>query len=55
MIFDSYSHTIGVENHASRTMSNNINYFKSALESTPKMIVKGAGGNLKVMGSGTVS
>ena len=54
MVFDSDFHAIGVDNHASRTMSNNINHFISALVTEPDMIVKGAGGNLKVMGSGTL-
>ena len=47
MIFDSDSHVIGVDNHASRTMSNNINHLILAFVTTPSMIVKDASGNLQ--------
>ena len=54
MIYVTDFHAIGLENHASRTMSNNINHFISTLVPETDMIVKDAGGNLKVMGSGTL-
>ena len=54
VIYVTDSHAIGVGNHASRTMSNNINHFLSALVSEPNMTVKGTNGNLKVIGSSIV-
>ena len=53
-MFDTDSHAIGVDNHTSRTMNNDINQFISALVPEPDLTVKGAGGNLQVMGSGTL-
>ena len=53
-MFDSGSFEIGVFNHASKTISNNSSQFISYLTPTPKTILRGAGGNLKVKGVGTV-
>lgn len=54
MVFDTDSHAIGMDNHTSRTMINDINHFISVLVAEPDMIFKVAGGNLKVMGSETL-
>ena len=52
--FDTNSYTIGVDNHASKCISNTISHFISALTPTPNTVLRGAGGNLKVKGKGTV-
>ena len=52
--FDSDSFKIGVDNHASRTISNNINHFITALTPTANTILRGAGGTLTVRGTGTI-
>ena len=54
MVFDTDSHAIGMDNHTSRIMINDINHFILVLVAEPDMSLKGAGGNLKVMGSGTL-
>ena len=52
--FDTGSYSIGVDNHASRTISNRIAHFITPLTPTPNTILLGAGGNLKVKGMGTL-
>ena len=52
--YDSDSFEIGVDNHASKTISNDSSQFISYITPTPKTILRGAGGNLKVKGVGTV-
>ena len=52
--YDSDSFVIGIDNHASKTMSNNIKHFITPLNPTPNTFVKGAGGYIKVKGSGTL-
>jgi len=52
--FDTDSVTIGVDNHCSKCMSNNIDHFITELSPTPNTMVVGAGGNLKVKGEGTI-
>ena len=53
-MYDSDSFKIGVDNHASKTISNNSIQFISYITPTPKTILRGAEGNLKVKGVGTV-
>lgn len=45
---------IGIDNHASKTMSNDIKHFITSLSSTPNTFVKGTLGYVKEMGSGTL-
>ena len=52
--YDSDSFVIGIDNHASKTMSNKIRDFITPLTPTPNTFVKGAGGYINVMGSGTL-
>ena len=52
--FDSDSQVIGVDNHASRCMSNNLSDFITELKPANNTKVKGAGGNLQVKGIGTL-
>ena len=52
--YDSDSFTIGIDNHASRCMSNDIKHFITPLTPTPSTRLRGAGGNLVVKGEGTV-
>ena len=52
--FDTDSYTIGVDNHTSKCIINMITHFISALTPTPNTVLRGAGGNLKVKGKGTV-
>ena len=53
-VFDSDSQVIGVDNHASRCMSNKRSDFITDIKPAKKYKVKGAGGNLKVQGVGTI-
>ena len=53
--FDSDSFIIGIDNHASRTMTNNIDHFIGPLTPEPHARVNGIASGLKVEGSGTVS
>ena len=52
--FDSESYMIGIDNHASRCISNDINHFITALTPTPRSYLRGITGNLKVKGEGTL-
>ena len=45
---------IGIDNHASRFISNDINHFITALTPTPRSYLRGITGNLKVKGEGTL-
>ena len=51
--FDSDSQVIGVDNHASHCMSNNLSDFITELKPANNTKVKGAGGNLQINGIGT--
>ena len=52
--FDSDSFQIGIYNHASRTISNNIKRFVSEITPTRNTYLRGVEGNLKVKGGGTL-
>jgi hypothetical protein len=53
--FDSDSFIIGVDNHASRSISNNIDHFITALRSPETAFIQGVGGELlTVKGEGTL-
>jgi hypothetical protein len=53
--FDSDSFIIGIDNHASRSISNNIDHFTTALRSPKNAFIQGVGGELlKVKGEGTL-
>ena len=54
-MYDLDSFEICVDNHASKTISNNSSQFISYITPTPSTILRGAGGNLKVRGMGTLS
>ena len=52
--FDSGSFVIGVDNHASRCITNNMSHFITPPSPTTNAILKGAGGKLQVKGQGTI-
>ena len=52
--FDSDSFEIGVDNHASRCISNNINHFITEISPTPNAKLRGTGGTIPVLGEGTI-
>ena len=52
--FDSDSKSLGVDNHASKYMSNDKEDFIAEITPVANMSVKGVGGLLKVIGKGTV-
>jgi hypothetical protein len=53
--FDSDSFIIGIDNHASRSISNNIDHFTTALRSPKNAFIQGVGGELlTVKGEGTL-
>ena len=45
--FDSDSKSLGIDNHASKCMSNNKKYFITEITPVDNMRIKGAGGSLK--------
>ena len=51
LTFDSDSFVIGIDNHISRIISNNINHFITALTPTSNTILRGTGGALMVKGT----
>jgi hypothetical protein len=54
-IFDSDSFIIGIDNHASRSISNNIDHFSTALRPPKNAFIQGVGGEfLTVKGEGTL-
>ena len=46
--FDTDSYMIGIDNHASRCISNNIDHFITSLTPTPRSYLRGITGDLKV-------
>ena len=52
--YDSDSFEIGIDNHASKCIEKDQNNFISPITPTSNTILRGAGGNLKVRGFGTV-
>ena len=52
--FDSESQVLGVDDHASRCMSNKLSDFITELKPAKNYRVKGAGDNLQVKGVGTI-
>lgn len=52
--YESDSFTIGIDNHASKCIPNDIKYFITPLTPTPNAYLKGTGGNLVVRGTGAV-
>ena len=52
--YDSDSFVIGIDNHASKIMFNNIKHFITLSTPTPNTFVKGAGGYINVMDSSTL-
>ena len=52
--YDSDSFVIGIDNHVSKTISNDTKNFITPLTPIPNTFVKGVGGYINVMGSGTL-
>ena len=52
--FDPDSYIIGIDNHVSRCISNDINHFITALTPTPRSYLKGIPVGLKVQGEGAL-
>jgi len=52
--FDSDSYLIGIGNHTSTCISNNINQSIMVLTPTPRLYLRGITGNLKFKGEGTL-
>ena len=52
--FDSDSYMIGIDNHVSRCISNDINHFITALTPTPRSYLRGIPVDLKVQGEGAL-